>query len=222
MMMKNKKTAYLILAIAFVVFNVIALVIPVERTASFWITYAFTNIAFVIQPVIWPVSFKNADTLKAKFLGIPIIHIGIVYLILQLVAFAVICITPVESWLSVVIGIVLLGFTLIGVVAASFSKKVISDTDAKVKGKVTYIKALQAEMGLIADAEKDPVIKTELQKLAEAIRYSDPMSDHSLADIEKAIYEKVSELKSAGDKTQLISAISNLIAERNKKCKLLK
>lgn len=220
--MKNKKTAYLILAIAFVVFNVIALVIPVERTASFWITYAFTNIAFVIQPVIWPVSFKNADTLKAKFLGIPIIHIGIVYLILQLVAFAVICITPVESWLSVVIGIVLLGFTLIGVVAASFSKKVISDTDAKVKGKVTYIKALQAEMELIADAEKDPVIKTELQKLAEAIRYSDPMSDHSLADIEKAIYEKVSELKSAGDKTQLISAISNLIAERNKKCKLLK
>lgn len=220
--MKNKKTAYLILAIAFVVFNVIALVIPVERTASFWITYAFTNIAFVIQPVIWPVSFKNADTLKAKFLGIPIIHIGIVYLILQLVAFAVICITPVESWLSVVIGIVLLGFTLIGVVAASFSKKVISDTDAKVKGKVTYIKALQAEMELIADAEKDPVIKTELQKLAEAIRYSDPMSDHSFADIEKAIYEKVSELKSAGDKTQLISAISNLIAERNKKCKLLK
>ena len=50
-MMKNKKTAYLILAIAFVVFNVIALVIPIERTASFWIAYAFTNIAFVIQPV---------------------------------------------------------------------------------------------------------------------------------------------------------------------------
>ena len=221
-MMKNKKTAYLILAIAFVVFNVIALVIPIERTASFWIAYAFTNIAFVIQPVIWSVAFKNADTLKAKFLGIPIIHIGIVYVILQLVAFAVICITPIESWLSVVIGIVLLGFTLIGVVAASFSKKVISDTDAKVKGKVTYIKALQAEMELIADAEKDPVIKAELQKLTEAIRYSDPMSDDSLTDIENSISEKVSELKSADDKTQLISVVSNLIAERNKKCKLLK
>lgn len=152
--MNNKKTAYFILAIAFVLFDVIALVIPIERTASFWIAYAFTNVAFVIQPVIWSVAFKSADTLKAKFLGIPIIHIGIVYLILQLVAFTVICITPVESWLSVVIGIVLLGFTLIGVIAASFSKKVISDANAKVKGKVTYIRELQSEIELLADVEK--------------------------------------------------------------------
>lgn len=220
--MKNRKSAYLILAIAFVIFNVIALVIPIERTASFWIAYAFTNITFVIQPAIWSVAFKNTDTLKVKFLGIPIIHIGIVYLILQLVAFAVICITPVEPWLSVVVGIILLGFTLIGVVAASFSKKVISDTDAKVKEKVTYIKALQAELEMIADAEKNPVIKTELQKLTEAIRYSDPISDDSLADTEKVIFEKVIELKSTSDKVQLISEISDLIAERNKKCKLLK
>ena len=35
-------------------------------------------------------------------------------------------------------------------------QKVISDTDAKVKGKVTYIRELQSEIELIADAEKDP------------------------------------------------------------------
>ncbi len=221
-MMKNRKNAYLILAIAFVVFNVIALVIPIERTTSFWIAYAFTILAFVIQPAIWLIAFKDADTLSIKFLGIPIIHIGIVYLILQLVAFTVICIIPVDSWLSVIVGIVLLGFTLIGVVAANFGKKVISGTDVKVKEKVSYIRTLQAEMELISDAEKDHSIKTELQKLTEAIRYSDPMSDYSLADIEKTISEKVSELKSIGDKSQLISEITNLVAERNKKCKLLK
>jgi len=220
--MKNRKNAYLILAIAFVVFNVIALVIPIERTTSFWIAYAFTILAFVIQPAIWLIAFKDADTLSIKFLGIPIIHIGIVYLILQLVAFTVICIIPVDSWLSVIVGIVLLGFTLIGVVAANFGKKVISGTDVKVKEKVSYIRTLQAEMELISDAEKDHSIKTELQKLTEAIRYSDPMSDYSLADIEKTISEKVSELKSIGDKSQLISEITNLVAERNKKCKLLK
>lgn len=220
--MKNEKSAYLILAIIFAVFNVIALLIPVERTTSFWAAFVFADIAFFIQPVIWLIAFKKAETLKAKFLGIPILHLGTVYLICQLIAFSVICAIPVEAWLSIVIGIILLGFALIGVVAANFSKKVIANTDEKVNGKVSYIKALKAEMELISDSEIPPEIKKDLQKLTEAIRYSNPMSDDSLIDIEKTITEKVSELKLTGDKAPLIFEISNLIVERNKKCKLLK
>ena len=88
-MKKNKGMAYAILAIAFVLFNVIAFAVPTAKTATFWIAYAFTTIAFASQIVIWKFAFKSADTLKSKFLGIPLISVGITYLIIQIIAFAV-------------------------------------------------------------------------------------------------------------------------------------
>lgn len=88
-MKKNKGMAYTVLAIAFVLFNVIAFAVPTSKTSTFWITYVFTAIAFALQIVIWKFAFKGADTLKSKFLGIPLISVGITYLIIQLIAFAI-------------------------------------------------------------------------------------------------------------------------------------
>ena len=45
-MKKNKGMAYAVLAIAFVLFNVIAFAVPTAKTATFWIAYVFTVIAF--------------------------------------------------------------------------------------------------------------------------------------------------------------------------------
>ena len=43
-MKKNKGMAYAILAIAFVLFNVIAFAVPTAKAATFWVAYVcFTN-----------------------------------------------------------------------------------------------------------------------------------------------------------------------------------
>ena len=42
-MKKNTGMAYAVLAIAFVLFNVIAFAVPTAKTATFWIAYAFTS-----------------------------------------------------------------------------------------------------------------------------------------------------------------------------------
>ena len=94
--------------------------------------------------------------------------------------------------------------------------------EVKVQKKVFYIKALQVDVELLADAEKDEAVKTELLALAKKIRFSDPISSEKLAALEEQITEKVGELKSATDKLPLINTIVMLLAERNKKCKLLK
>ena len=75
--MKKKVMAYSVLGIAFVLFNVLAFVIPTEKTATFWIAYAFSVVAFGLQIGIWKFAFKGADTLKSKFLGISLIFVGI-------------------------------------------------------------------------------------------------------------------------------------------------
>ena len=75
---------------------------------------------------------------------------------------------------------------------------------------------------MLANTETDPEVKVALTKLAEAIRFSDPMSNEVLADLEKEISDKFAELKVAEDKTAIIKVLDSLIVERNKKAKLLK
>ena len=61
-----------------------------------------------------------------------------------------------------------------------------------------------------------------MQALAEKLRYSDPMSDETLAALEREIADKVNVLKTTADKTQSAAEIALLLDERNKKCKILK
>ena len=53
MMMKNGSKSYIILGILFVLVSVIAFAIPSAKTAAFWLSYAFTVIAFIAQIIIW-------------------------------------------------------------------------------------------------------------------------------------------------------------------------
>ena len=59
-------------------------------------------------------------------------------------------------------------------------------------------------------------------QLAEKIRYSDPMSDEQLADIEDRIAVKIAELKSSADKVKIINELNSLLDERNRKIKISK
>lgn len=77
-------------------------------------------------------------------------------------------------------------------------------------------------MELLIDREKDAEIKTALQQFAERIRFSDHMSNNTLAEIESTIAAKVTELKTGSDKMSIIQELNLLLAERNKKCKIFK
>ena len=75
---------------------------------------------------------------------------------------------------------------------------------------------------MIAEKESDENTKSKLLKLAEKIRFSDPMSNEKLVDLETIIFDKVKELKTAPDKQNIITEINMLLDERNKKCKIYK
>ena len=71
-------------------------------------------------------------------------------------------------------------------------------------------------------------MKTEAKKVYEAIRYSDPMSNPALSDLEVQIFDKFNEFSSAvksdhAEKAKTAAGeLMTLIQNRNKKCKLLK
>lgn len=222
-MKKNKSMAYAVLAIAFVLFNVIAFAIPTAKTATFWIAYAFSVVAFALQIVIWKFAFKGADTLKSKFLGIPLISVGITYLIIQIIAFAVFMALPLTaSWIAIVVCALVLGTSAICLIGTETGREEVNRVEEKVEKKVFYIKALQVDVEMLASTETDADTKAALAKLTEKIRFSDPMSNDVLSDLEAEITAKVKELKTAENKAEIITALDSLITERNKKAKLLK
>lgn len=222
-MKKNTKLAYAVLGIVFILFNVIVFAVPTDKTITFWIAYAFTVVAFALQIGIWNAAFKATETLKSKFLGVPIIYVGIVYLVLQLIAFAVFMIFPlIPSWIVVIACALVLGISAICLISADVARDEINRVEEKVNQKVFYIRELQADVEILAEQEQNPEIKAELKKLVEKIRYNDPMSSEALADIETEIKEKVLELKTADHKSKLITELDLLLTERNKKAKILK
>ena len=222
-MRKNKGMAYAVLGIVFVMFNVIAFAIPTEKNATFWVAYVFSTIAFASQIAIWKFAFKGTDTLKSKFLGIPLISVGIRYLVVQIIVFAIFMAFPIiPSWVAVVVCTLIVGISGICLIGTETGRDEINRVDKKVEKKVFYIKSLQVDVEMLASAEVDADTKAALEKLAEKFRFSDPMGNEALVDIEAEISAKVKELKTAEEKTAIITDLDLLLTERNKKVKLLK
>ena len=223
-MKKNKAQGYLILAIAFVLVSVVAFVLPTQKTSVFWIAYAFTVIAFAAQLLIWKVAWSNAETLKSKFLGFPIIRVAYIYLVIQIIAFAILAGTAgiVPSWVAVIVCCLILGAAAVCLIATDAGRDEIERVEQKIQSKVSALKMLQIDVEMLAKTEADSEVKSKLMKLAEKIHYSDPMSSDALTELEGAIAGKVKELKTSSDKRSLIEEIDNLLSERNAKCKALK
>lgn len=223
MMKKNSTKGYVILGILFAMVSIIAFAVPTAKTTTFWIVYVFTAAAFAAQIGIWKTALSKEETLKSKFLGFPVVHIGIVYAVMQVIAFAVFMFVPtLPAWSAIVVCAVIAGVSAVCMISADAGRNEIERVEAKVQRKVSHLKSLQADVELLADKETDAEIKAGLAQLAEKLRFSDPMSNEQLAELEAQIEAKVSELKAATNKADIVAETLSLLDERNRKCKVLK
>ncbi len=221
-MKKNSTKGYVILGILFALISIIAFAVPTVKTATFWIAYVFTAAAFAAQIIIWRTALGK-ETLKSKFLGFPVVHIGIVYTVIQVIAFAVFMFVPtLPTWSAIVVCSVIAGISAVCMISADAGRNEIERVEAKVQKKVFYIRELQADIELLADNETNADVKKALTQLAEKIRFSDPMNNEQLADLEDKISTKIEELKTTSSQLEIITELNSLLDERNKKCKNLK
>lgn len=222
-MKKNSTKGYVILGILFALVSIIAFAVPTAKTTTFWIAYVFTAAAFAAQIGIWKTALGKEETLKSKFLGFPVVHIGIVYAVIQVIAFAVFMFVPtLPAWSAIVVCSVIAGISAVCMISADAGRNEIERVEANVQKKVFYIRELQADIELLADNERDAAVKAALTQFAEKIRFSDPMSNEQLADLENKISTKVAELKTASNELEIITELNSLLDERNKKCKTSK
>lgn len=227
--MKQKALAGAVLAILLVLFHVVIFAVPVERNVIFWVSYGFTALALFLQLGICMVAFRKTPTLKSKFLGFPIFYIGTVYLAVQLILCAVFIGvgTFIPVWIPVIVYVLLVGTVSVLLVTTEAARDEIKRIDHRTEKKRLFIQSLRTEAEMLAFKASEPGLKTKLNQLSETIRYSDPMSSETLASLEHQIETMMQELRlkvQAGDKTaeELIGELNQLLAERNRKCKILK
>jgi hypothetical protein len=226
---KNRAMFGAILIIALLIFNIVVFALPHGGGSAFWIGYSFTTAAFLLQILFAFLAFRNADSMKKAFLGLPLLYVGIAYLAIQLV-FGLVCIfIPIFSEaVSLTVSAVLLGLYLIRATLAVIGKEAIQGVDDKTATATAFIKSLLTDAEILRNGTDDPELRVRLNAVVEAIRYSDPMSSDALNGIEQQIQTRFTEFKNtvaAGDKAEAIrlcEAINRLLAERGVKCKSTK
>lgn len=220
--MKNK-TPYIVTAIIFALFNVVAFAIPSDKTATFWVAYAFSVVAFAVQVFVWWKAFGQKGNLKSKFLGFPVLNIAVTYLAFQLVAFLIFKFIPfAPTWSAILVCALILGISSVCMISGNVGANVVAEIDEKISVKRQFIKSLQIEVEMLAESEKDENVKQRLLEFAKKIRLSDPISDNSVSEIEKELSAKVNSLNNADDRLSALNEAEQLLIKRNKMVKALK
>lgn len=229
-MTKNGIRGYITLVIVFVVYSVIAFVVPFDMTTLFWIAYIFGTIAIVYQIYVFKNSFAKGNDTKSKFYGYPIAKIGVLYLIVQLgLSFVEMILANILSIrIAIIINIIVFAVAVLGCIATDTVRDEIVRQEFQLKKDVSNIRVLQSLSSSLIGQCSDYTLKIDLQKLADEFKYSDPVSSDYTKEIENVLSIQMEELQNliiVGDyenSKALCAKLVNGLAERNRICALNK
>lgn len=218
------------LGVLLVLYILVAFLIPFVHTATFWVSFLFTLMAFGVVAESFYIAFiKNPDA-RSRFYGFPIAKIGAIYGLVQLIAGIIFMALAVYApvWTAVLVYAIALGAAVIGLISAEAVVEEIRVQDVKLKKDVSFMRGLQSKVNQMAAQCDNPDAAAAVKQFAEEMRYSDPVSSEALSEIETDLSAAVDELQAAivdGDSNatkQLCRKASALLAERNRLCKLNK
>lgn len=229
MMSFNRKIFYAISVITFIVFNVIAFIVPINRNADFWVGYTFVCLTILWIVIALNVIIKDTDSLNDIFLKLPVTYHLIAYLAISVVLNLIIIFLPDFSIrVAVLFNVVILGIHMVLVLTAMFVGNTVSNSEKKVEEKIHFIQQVLVDVQIYESSTLNPLLQKLLKELEETIRYSDPISNDSLIPLEQNILYQLAtlgELIDNGNDDKAIMCVNQVKAmfeQRNKKCKILK
>lgn len=230
--MKNKNSVrgYAIWGILLAAWLVIVLAVPFVKNSVYWLSFAFTAVAFAAQIYVFKISFHNGESVRSKFYGFPIARIGVLYLAVQLVLCLLFMSLAqwVPAWVSTIVFVVVFAVSAVGCIAADIMRDEVERQDVKLKKDVSSMRSMQSRANALVSQCEATELKAELQKLAEDFRYSDPVSNDAVVDVEASLSACLDELQrclldgDANSAAVLCRRTSAALAERNRLCKLNK
>lgn len=232
-MKKNFRYYAVIWSIFLAVFQAVAFlvrpVIPgytVHYDARFWIAWGFIVAAFVGNLLCAKAAFR-AKNLKKLFYKLPLIKVSYAGLTVMLVAGSALMLIPdCPAWLAAAACIVVAALTAAAVLKAAWAGDAADAVQEKTEEQTRQMKRLTLEAECLRSKAKTPDAKLTVQKVYEALRYSDPESSTALAEIERQVRQAFSAFSAAindgKDGTAEAEVLLACLAERNGMCKATK
>ena len=158
-------------------------------------SYAFMCIAFIVQIASMLLALRSLET-ETVFMGIPLASLSLYYFFAAIFVGAVFMFFQNAPFkLALVLQILILAIYVVVAIMALMSRNVVQDVNDNLKENVEAIKTLVVDVDVFIPQVNDPSLKKSLKKLSETIKYSDPMSNAAVADIEEQIMQTVNELR---------------------------
>lgn len=226
-MQRTFRSYTVIWAICLVLFNIIAFVTPLETKRGFWLGYIFITLAFLAQWFCARLAFK-AETAQTFFYKFPVLSVSAVGVCaMLLIGGAAMAIPAIPVWVGAVLCCIVAGVTAIAVINASVAGNTVAQVDIATQNNTAFIKTLRADAESLCRNTASDTAKAIAQRVLETIRYSDPVSNESLRDVESDIavqFQSFAAALRADDVavTEQGETLIRLIQDRNTKCKLLK
>lgn len=229
-MKKSTARWWIALAVVFVVYNVIVFAVPFAKTPVFFLSWGFTLIAIAVQIYNIRTAFYHGEGTKSKFYGFPVVKIGVGYWLAQTVLGLLFMVLGrvVQLWIPLVVYVVILGVSAVGFIAADAVRDEVVRQDVELKKDVVRMRALQSKAISMVPLAQDYQVRKALEKFAEDLRFSDPVSNVALEAVEADLASCVDALQQAVLDHDSEAALSlkekaeMILAERNRLCKLEK
>lgn len=230
--MKKQMKYYLPMwMVAVGLYNVVHFAVPRLEgisDASFWTCYGCIMLSFLVM-LGCGLFALTPDRIEQRFLRLPLVNIsyGLVWVMLLV---GVVCraVPVLPLWGVMGLCAVVMAFNFISILKASAAAEIITDREAALAQKTSTIRKLTAEAQALLVTCQTEETRAAVQQVAEALRYSDPVSNSVLTQYEVDIARKLGELTNQVnanevEKTQQTAAdLCRFIAQRNTQCKLTK
>lgn len=227
------KQSAIIGGVAFLTYNVLLFVIAgfYGHGIPFWMSYAFMNAAFG-SIVLNALLLRNRNLQPCDFMfGYPVLRHCVIFVVLELLLSTLFMFLDANdvSWiLAFVPQFLVLALHTVLITSCYMAHDTIQEIETKVKDSTNYTKLLLVDVEMLAQKCVHPETKAAFQSLAEDVRYSDPMSNPCLFELEKEINLAISNADFCVNQNDYTSAMvlckraKTLLDERNKKVKALK
>ena len=229
--MKKNNVRFAILAAIFLaVYHLVIFIIPFVHNSMFWLSYGFTWLAFAVAIVSCIIAFRSATDIDSKFFGYPIAKVGVCYLFIQLVASLIF--TALSKHIPVIAGVIGYIVLFFGAISGLIIKDTVRDhirnQDLNLRADVRVMRTVQSKLNQMALQCGNKTACEAVKKIAEEVRFSDPVSSPYLSDVEADLTAIVDELQqSIVDEDydtvhELCNHLGTILNERNRLCKLHK
>lgn len=197
-------------------------------SSSFWIGYVFITLMFIAQLVCAGIALNEGNS-KKLFYKLSLFKTSYAGLIASFIVGGI-CIffNNVTYWVGIIACAIVLAATVIAIVKASAAVDEVVAIDEKIKNQTYFIKNMTLNASALMAQATSEEAKSACSKVYEAIRYSDPMSNDALREVEDqmtfkfALFSEAVKADEAEKASALAEELMTLIGDRNSRCMLLK